>query len=86
MNAVFTSIEGSHIPGLAFVAGAIHGVLRGTLLSFKQPMFLQGVLLGIVFLGLLALNLRVTRFLVPRALSAWRTSGGGLPLVDLWAA
>jgi polyferredoxin len=62
VNAVFTSIEGSHIPGLAWLAGAIHGALRGTLLSFKQPMFLQGVLLGFVFLTLLALNLRVTRF------------------------
>ena len=86
VNAILTFIEGSHIPGVAFVAGAIHGALRGTLLSFKQPMFLQGVLLGIVFLAPACLESSGDPLLVPRAVSAWSAAGSGLPLVDLWSA
>ncbi|MGA2274479.1 MAG: DUF6599 family protein [Bryobacteraceae bacterium] len=39
-----------------------HSVLPAALLSFKQPHFRQGFLLGVIFIVILALNLRVTRF------------------------
>ncbi len=37
-------------------------ILRQALLSFKQPYFRQGFFLGLLFLAILALNLRITRF------------------------
>ncbi len=37
-------------------------LLQGTVVSFRQPHFRQAFFLGAVFFGLLALNLRVTRF------------------------
>jgi formate hydrogenlyase subunit 6/NADH:ubiquinone oxidoreductase subunit I len=37
-------------------------VLNETLLSFRQPYFRQGFFLGAIFLAILVLNLRVTRF------------------------
>jgi len=61
-NGVFLPLEHAHIDWLASTAGTIHGTLRTSLLSFKQPMFLQGALLGFLLLLLLALNLRITRF------------------------
>ena len=47
---------------IGFVAGGIRFVLGQALLEFKQPHFRQGFLLGILFLAILALNLRITRF------------------------
>ncbi|MGA3326308.1 MAG: 4Fe-4S binding protein [Terriglobia bacterium] len=37
-------------------------VLNETLLSFRQPHYRQAFFLGAIFIGLLALNLRITRF------------------------
>jgi len=39
-----------------------HSVLLSALLSFKQAHFRQGFLLGVIFIVILALNLRITRF------------------------
>ena len=48
---------------LVWAAGSgLHFIFGGLLLSFKQPYFRQGVWLGLIFIFLLALNFRVTRF------------------------
>jgi len=39
-----------------------HSALLNALLSFKQAHFRQGFLLGVIFIVILALNLRITRF------------------------
>jgi polyferredoxin len=44
------------------VGSALHFILGVLLLSFKQPYFRQGLWLGAIFIFLLALNFRVTRF------------------------
>jgi polyferredoxin len=62
VNAAFASAENSHLVWLATGAGWAHGVLHRSVLDFRQPAFLQGAFLGTIFILLLALNLRVTRF------------------------
>ena len=48
--------------GTGFRGNVLHFLLGGWLLSFKQPHFRQGVWLGMIFIFLAALNLRITRF------------------------
>ena len=59
----------------------LHFILGSTLLSFKQPYFRQGIWLGFLFVFILALNFRVTRFwcraLCPR--------GALLGMVSRWS-
>ena len=62
LNAVLRTMENSRWALLAAASSVVHFVLGGWLLSFKQPYFRQGVGLGIVFIFLVALNFRVTRF------------------------
>ena len=66
---------------LVFVAHGLQWFLNATLLSFKQAHFRQGFFLGIIFIVLLALNLRVTRFWC-RALCPL---GALLGLVSRWS-
>ncbi|HVM75715.1 MAG TPA: 4Fe-4S dicluster domain-containing protein [Candidatus Saccharimonadales bacterium] len=61
-NAVLRAGETSQFSPLAFVAGIVHAILNLTVLSLKQSHFRQGFFLGLIFIFLLALNLRVTRF------------------------
>ena len=61
-NSLLNVMEHS---GVGFVQSAgtgLHTALAATVLSFKQPHFRQGILLGLIFIVLLATNLRVTRF------------------------
>lgn len=44
------------------VASGMHFIFGALLLSFKQPYFRQGIWLGTIFIFLLTLNFRVTRF------------------------
>ena len=62
LNAGFQWMEHSSFAPLHFAGGVLHFVFSATLLSFKQPYFRQGIFLGIIFIFILALNLRVTRF------------------------
>lgn len=62
VNAVLGPLEHSRIPALQSLAGVLHAALTATILSFREPHFQLGVLLGLIFIVLLALNLRVTRF------------------------
>ncbi|HEY3380825.1 MAG TPA: 4Fe-4S binding protein [Vicinamibacterales bacterium] len=43
-------------------ADIVQFLLQGTLVTFRQPHFRQAFILGVMFVGLLALNLRITRF------------------------
>ncbi len=54
--------ETSNFVFLSQVAGVLHTVLNATVLSFKQPHFRQGVAIGLLFIFILALNFRVSRF------------------------
>ena len=44
------------------LSGHGHTLLPAAFLSFKQAHFRQGFLLGVIFIAILALNLRITRF------------------------
>jgi len=50
------------IPALGFIADALRYLLHTSLLSFRQPHFRQAFFIGLIFTGIMALNLRVTRF------------------------
>jgi polyferredoxin len=54
--------EHSRFPFVQTIGGVLHFLLGMLLLNFKQPYFRQGVWLGFIFIFILALNLRVTRF------------------------
>ena len=59
-DAALGRLEG--IGALSDATAAARSVLSGVVLNFRQPHFQQGFLLGVLFLAILAANLRVTRF------------------------
>jgi polyferredoxin len=61
-NALFDALYRSGIGALRLTADGLQILLSQILLSFKQPHFRQGFFLGAIFILILALNLRVTRF------------------------
>jgi polyferredoxin len=61
-NALFDAAYHTEIGALRFAADVAQFLLKGTILSFKQPYFRQAFFLGFIFVVLLALNLRITRF------------------------
>ena len=62
LEATLRVLEHSRFEAVQMAGRALHFVLGATLLNFKQPYFRQGVWLGLVFLFVLVLNFRVTRF------------------------
>ena len=62
LNAALHAMEHSRFGSVQMVGSGLHFIFGALLLSFKQPYFRQGVWLGIIFIFLLALNFRVTRF------------------------
>jgi len=62
VSAVLRTMEHSRAALLQEAGSVLHLIFGGWLLSFKQPYFRQGVWLGIIFIFLVALNFRVTRF------------------------
>jgi polyferredoxin len=62
VNAGLQALETSEYAPIQAVGTLLHSTLRATVLSFKQPYFRQGVYLGLIFVFILALNLRITRF------------------------
>lgn len=48
--------------GSGSLGNVLHFLLGGWLLSFKQPHFQQGFWLGLIFIFIVTLNLRITRF------------------------
>lgn len=47
---------------LSLLRSGLHWVLSQTILSYRQPYFRQGFFLGLLFIMILALNFRITRF------------------------
>ena len=62
LTALLGAMEHSRFAAVQMVGSGLHFILGALLLGFKQPHFRQGVWLGIIFIFLLALNFRVTRF------------------------
>ncbi|MFZ1139782.1 MAG: 4Fe-4S dicluster domain-containing protein, partial [Candidatus Sulfotelmatobacter sp.] len=62
LNVVLRALEHSRFALVQMAGSGLHFIFGGLLLGFKQPYFRQGVWLSIIFIFLLALNFRVTRF------------------------
>ena len=62
LNAGLHAMEHSRFAAVQMVGSGLHFILGRLLLGFKQPYFRQGIWLGIIFIFLVALNFRVTRF------------------------
>jgi len=62
MNAGLTALERSSFAPAQRAGGVLHYIFGALVLSFKQPHFRQGIFIGLIFLFLLALNLRISRF------------------------
>ena len=62
VSAVLRTMELSRFALLQVAGNTLHFIAGSWLLTFKQPYFRQGVWLGIIFIFLVALNFRVTRF------------------------
>lgn len=61
-NALFDSLYRTQVSALQLLGEGLRILFSQTLLNFKQPYFRQGFSLGLIFLIILALNLRITRF------------------------
>lgn len=61
-NAALDAAYRLDVKSLTAVADAVGGLLKKGLLSFQQPYFLQGTLMALLLLGILALNLVERRF------------------------
>ena len=60
-RAIFTPLEHSHIPVVKATGGTIHSILQVLVLDLRQPHYQQGLILGLLFIAILAMSLRVTR-------------------------
>ncbi len=61
VRAVLAPMEHSHAGAIRATGEALHAGLQAVILDFRQAHFSQGLVLGILFLILLAASLRVTR-------------------------
>jgi polyferredoxin len=62
LDAMVSALHHSSAAPLQTIGFVAQFILNETLLSFRQPYFRQALFLGAIFIALLALNLRVTRF------------------------
>ncbi len=62
VNAALDGLYRTGVGALRFSANVAHFLLQDFLLSFKQPYFRQASILALVLVGILVLNLRITRF------------------------
>jgi len=62
LRAFLGVLEHSRYAPVQTVGSILHFILGLLLLSFKQPHFRQGIWLGLIFIFLVVLNFRVTRF------------------------
>jgi polyferredoxin len=61
LRAVLAPMEHSHVAAIKASGSALHSGLQAVLLDFRQAHFTQSLVLGILFLVILAASLRVTR-------------------------
>ena len=62
LRAILSTLEHSRYALVQTVGSVLHFILGLLLLSFKQPYFRQGIWLGLIFIFLVTLNFRITRF------------------------
>jgi len=62
IRAFLGALEHSRFGLVQSLGGILHFILGRLLLSFKQPYFRQGIWLGVIFIFLVTLNFRITRF------------------------
>lgn len=62
LTAVLSALEHSHLQAIQTAGSILHFIFGALVLSFKQPYFRQGVFFGLIFIFLVTLNLRVSRF------------------------
>jgi len=62
LSAFLRAMERSHLAPLHLPASILHFALGSWLLTFKQSSFRQAAGIGLIFIFLVALNFRVTRF------------------------
>jgi polyferredoxin len=62
LRAALSALEHSRFSFVQSAGGVLRFILSFVVLSFKQPYFRQGVWLGVLFIAIIALNFRVTRF------------------------
>ncbi|MGC9224220.1 MAG: 4Fe-4S binding protein [Terracidiphilus sp.] len=62
VRALLDPLENSHIAAVQAVGSGIHAVLGAFLLEFRQEHFTQGIFLGVIFIAILAMSMRITRF------------------------
>ncbi|MBZ5515883.1 MAG: 4Fe-4S binding protein [Acidobacteriia bacterium] len=80
-NAFFDLLYSTHSTPLGYLASGLQFLFSLILLSFKQPYFRQAWFLGLLFVAIMVLNLRITRFWC-RALCPL---GGLLGLISRWS-
>ena len=61
-RAILTPLETSHIAAIKATGKTLHTILHYTVLDLRQPHYMQGLILGVLFMAILAASLRVTRF------------------------
>ena len=61
VHAVLAPLESSHIAAIKATGGIIHAALQFLVLDFRQAHFAQGLVLGVLFVAILAASLRITR-------------------------
>jgi len=61
VRAVLTPLEHSHVGAIKVTGETLHSILQATVLDFRQTHFAQGLVLGILFVVILAASLRITR-------------------------
>src|SRR5574341_106867 len=61
-NAFCEALQHSNVGILQFTGGILQLILKYTVLSFNQPHFRQAFFIGLLFIVILVLNLRITRF------------------------
>lgn len=61
-RAVLAPLEHSHVEAIKSSGQGLHAVLQATVLDFRQAHFEQGLVLGVLFLVILAASFRITRF------------------------
>jgi len=62
LSAALNAMERSRFAPVEAIGGILHLAVGGWLLTFKQLYFQQAIWLGLIFIFLLTLNFRITRF------------------------
>ena len=62
IHTLFDSLYRANIPGLTAISESLYSFLKEYLLAFRQPLFYQGVAIGLIFAAVLLANLYRRRF------------------------